>query len=93
MTDFWGIAKEYGLTIAMLILAVVALYTDLVVSGARYRRIERERDALLRILVGQARNSARTADAVVSTASVAERAVAALVAQHGGEADDAGMAS
>lgn len=92
MADFWGVAEKYGLSVAFLILAVIAYHTDMIVSGARLRRAERERDAVLRAVIAQARSNVRTAAAAQSTASVAEQTMAALLAQHGSEAEDAGLA-
>lgn len=67
--DFWAVADKYGLPIAMLFFAVVALYFDLVVPGRRYRRVLRERDQFLRLALSGTRvgeRSARVAERVVN---------------------------
>jgi hypothetical protein len=80
--DFWALAEKYGLPIAMLCLAVVALYYDWVVSGRRFRTVQRERDQLLRLALTSTSVGERSA-------RVAERVVGALVRQKD-ESDDDG---
>jgi hypothetical protein len=62
--DFWAVAKEYGLPIAMLLYGVMALYFEWVVPGKRYREVCRQRDRLLKLALGGQRKAWRTADLV-----------------------------
>lgn len=82
--DFWDVADKYGLPIALLLFGVLALYFDVVVSGARYRKVTRERDQLLRLCLGISRSSDRTA-------VVAKRAIDLVAGRTEGEAPDDGL--
>lgn len=62
--DFWTVAREYGLPAAMLMFGVIALYTDMVVSGRRYRATVRQRDELFRLVLSSQRKAWRTSDLV-----------------------------
>lgn len=62
MADFWTVADKFGLPIAMMMLAVVALYFDMVVSGKRYRKVEGQRDRLLKLALGGQRKAWQAAD-------------------------------
>jgi hypothetical protein len=60
--DFWTVAERYGLPFAMLLFAVVMLYTDRVVSGKRYREVCDQRDRLLKLALSGQRKAWQAAD-------------------------------
>lgn len=81
MGDFWALADKIGFTAAGLVLAVVMLYSDLLVSGKRYREVVRQRDALLRVALSGTRVGERSA-------TVATRALDILAQHSEGQSDD-----
>ncbi len=60
--DFWTVAERYGLPVAMLVFAVVMLYTDRVVSGKRYRDVVGQRDRLLKLALSGQRKAWQATD-------------------------------
>lgn len=60
--DFWALAERFGLPVAMLMLAVWALYTDRIVAGARYREVCAQRDRLLKLALSGQRKAWQAAD-------------------------------
>lgn len=66
--DYLKFIETFGWPIGTLLIAVVMLYTDLIVSGRRYRSVERQRDRLLRLALsgqGKALQAAGIAEALV----------------------------
>lgn len=78
--SIWEIINTFGWPIGSLIVAVMAYHFEWIVSGKRFRRVERERERLLRVALGTTRVGERSA-------SVAQRALDVLARQKG-EADD-----
>lgn len=60
--DFWAVAEQYGLPIAMLMFGIVALYYDWIVSGRRYREVCSQRDRLLRLALSGQRKAWQATD-------------------------------
>lgn len=64
MFDFWAVARDFGLPIAMLMAGVVALYYDWVVSGRRYRAVVKQRDDLFKLVLSGQKKAWRTTELV-----------------------------
>ena len=64
--DFWAVAERYGLPVAMLIFALIMLYTDRVVSGKRYREVCGQRDRLLRLALSGQRKAWQATELVTA---------------------------
>jgi hypothetical protein len=62
--SFQELVQVFGLPGAMLVTALLLLYYDKVVSGTRYRRVLRERDSLLRLVLNSQQKTATAADMV-----------------------------
>jgi hypothetical protein len=62
--SFQELVQVFGLPGAMLVTALLLLYYDKVVSGTRYRRVLRERDSLLRLVLNSQQKTTTAADMV-----------------------------
>jgi hypothetical protein len=78
--SFYELVQTFGWPIGTLLFAVICQHFDVVVSGARYRKVVRERDQLFRLALSTTRGAQRNAN-------VAERALA-IVDHREPEADD-----
>jgi hypothetical protein len=89
VADFWVVVDKIGFPLALLLFGLLALYFDVVVSGARYRQMRRERDRLFNLLAGNASVTARSVHVADRSTSMAERLAAVLATQPDGGDDDA----
>jgi len=60
--DYLAFIQTFGWPIGTLLIAVVMLYTDMVVSGKRYRDACAQRDRLLKLALGGQRKAWQAAD-------------------------------
>lgn len=60
--NYLDVLQAFGWPIGSLLIVVMMLYTDKIVSGRRYRDMQRQRDRLLKLALGGQRKAWQAAD-------------------------------